>query len=67
MIGEEKKGDLSGIFTVDFKHNNTMYEMAYTLQGNQDSKLLIIILAGTRENFYKELKSYIRSADDFKR
>src|SRR5690625_2788812 len=67
LIGEEKKGDLSGIFSVDFRHNNTMYEIAYTFQENQDNKLIIIILAGTRENFYRELKNYIRSADDFKR
>jgi|SRR5690625_5104389 len=66
LVGEEKRGDLSGIFSVDFRYNNTMYEIAYTVFENRDNKLIIIILAGTRENFYRDLKSYIRSADDFK-
>ncbi|MDR3314038.1 MAG: type II toxin-antitoxin system RelE/ParE family toxin [Oscillospiraceae bacterium] len=59
-IGEAKTGDLAGVFCRDIYHQKTNYELAYTLI-EKDDKVLVIILAGTRENFYEELKRYIKN------
>ena len=59
-IGELKTGDLSDIFCYDIFHARVNYELAYTLI-EQNGETVVIILAGTRENFYEELKQYIRT------
>lgn len=59
--GKENKGDLAGVFTIDFRHNKTTYELAYYIEQKQDGQFIFIILGGTRENFYKELKRYLKS------
>ncbi len=56
--GERKTGDLSGVYGVDFYYNKTNYEVAYTIINNEN-KQIIVILAGTRENFYDELRRLI--------
>ena len=56
--GERKTGDLSGVYGVDFHYNKTNYEVAYKIV-NKDNTLVIVLLAGTRENFYDELKRLI--------
>ena len=56
--GERKTGDLSGVYGVDFHYNKTSYEVAYRII-NKDNTFVIVILAGTRENFYEQLKHYI--------
>ena len=56
--GEQKSGDLSGIYCRDVYYNKTNYEIAYRIY-EENGKLVVIILAGTRENFYQELKRYI--------
>ncbi|MDR1701745.1 MAG: type II toxin-antitoxin system RelE/ParE family toxin, partial [Sporomusaceae bacterium] len=53
-VGELKKGDLAGIYCYDIYHNKTNYEIAYTII-IEDEVHIVIILAGTRENFYNEL------------
>lgn len=58
-VGEEKTGDLSGIYCLDIYYNKTNYELAYTVE-EVDGKIIVVIMAGTRENFYEELKRYIR-------
>lgn len=58
--GEPKKGDLAGVYCYDFYHQGTNYEIAYAIEEDEQGNLVIIILAGTRENFYKELSRYIR-------
>ena len=58
FIGEEKKGDLSGVYGYDIYYNKTNYELAYTLEENDSGELVVVILAGTRENFYEQLKKY---------
>ncbi|MDD2510865.1 MAG: type II toxin-antitoxin system RelE/ParE family toxin [Syntrophomonas sp.] len=58
-IGKPKKGDLKGIIGYDIYHDGVNYEIAYEVI-EQDGQLLIIILAGTRENFYDELKIYLK-------
>ncbi len=58
-IGEAKVGDLSGVYGYDIYYNKTNYEVAYTVEYLED-KVIVIIMAGTRENFYNQLKQYMR-------
>lgn len=58
-IGEMKKGDLAGIYGFDVFYNNTNYEISYKIYPNKN--IIVVILIGTRENFYQELKNYIQS------
>ena len=58
-IGEAKSGDLSGIFGYDIFYNKTNYELAYRVE-YVENKMIIVIMAGTCENFYNELKRYIK-------
>lgn len=59
-IGQPKRGDLSGIYGFDVKYRGINYEIAYIIREVNDKKV-IILLAGTRENFYEELKRYIKN------
>jgi len=56
-IGKDKTGDLLGVKGYDIYYNKTNYELAYTVEEN-DGCIVVVILAGTRENFYEELKRY---------
>ncbi|MBQ3428019.1 MAG: type II toxin-antitoxin system RelE/ParE family toxin [Clostridia bacterium] len=58
-VGEAKTGDLSGIFGYDIYYNKTNYELAYTVEYEND-KIIVVIMAGTRENFYDQLKRYMK-------
>lgn len=58
-VGTAKVGDLSGIYGYDIFYNKTNYELAYRVEYVED-KIIVAILAGTRENFYEELKRYIK-------
>ena len=63
-LGEMKKGDLSGVQCVDVFYNKTNYEVAYRVAivesaEDLENTVVVVILAGTRENFYAELKRYI--------
>ena len=40
-------------------YNKTNYELAYRVR-QLDDLIIIVIMAGTRENFYNELKRYIK-------
>lgn len=57
-VGSLKTGDLSGIYGYDIFYNKTNYELAYTVEEVGD-KVVVVILAGTRENFYNQLKRYM--------
>ncbi len=59
-IGQPKRGDLSGVYGLDVKYKGINYEIAYTIN-EVDGKKIIVLLAGTRENFYEQLKRYITS------
>jgi mRNA-degrading endonuclease RelE of RelBE toxin-antitoxin system len=64
-IGVMKHGDLEGIFGYDIYYNRINYELAYRLEERVSAEsgkteIVIIIMAGTRENFYDELKRYIK-------
>ena len=58
-VGEAKTGDLAGIYCYDVFYNKTNYELAYRVDYNED-EVVVVIMAGTRENFYKELKNYMK-------
>lgn len=57
-VGEQKKGDLAGVYGYDVYYNKTNYEIAYKVI-KQDGEYVIIIMAGTRENFWGTVKDYI--------
>jgi mRNA interferase RelE/StbE len=57
--GSPKTGDLSGIYGYDIRYEGVSYEIAYRIY-DEDSCLVVIILAGTRENFYEELKRLVK-------
>ena len=52
-IGSQKVGDLRGIYGYNVRYNGVNYELAYRIY-EEGNKLVVIILAGTRENFYEE-------------
>ena len=58
-VGEVRTGDLSGVYGYDIYYNKTNYELAYTVEYQED-KIIVVIMAGTRENFYSELKRYMK-------
>ena len=63
LIAEEKHGDLRGIRSYDIYYRGTNYELAYTVEYvcNEETgktEIVVVIMAGTRENFYDELKRY---------
>jgi len=59
-IGQPKAGDLSGVYCCDIFDNKTNYEIAYTII-EENGETIVVILAGTRENFYDELKRYMKN------
>jgi mRNA-degrading endonuclease RelE of RelBE toxin-antitoxin system len=56
-IGEEKKGDLRGVFVHKFKLKTIQYLLAYRKIGD-DLELVII---GPHENYYRDLKQYLKN------
>lgn len=58
-IGQPKRGDLAGIYGFDLKYQGISYEIAYTIR-EVNGKKVVVLLAGTRENFYQQLKRYRR-------
>lgn len=58
-VGEEKTGDLKGVYGYDIYYNKTNYELAYTVE-YANEEIIVVIMAGTRENFYDQLKRYIK-------
>lgn len=58
-IGQEKTGDLSGIYGYDIYYNKVNYELAYMIE-RVGEEIIVVIMAGTRENFYEQLKRYMK-------
>jgi mRNA interferase RelE/StbE len=56
-IGEEKKGDLKSVFVHKFKLKTNLYLLAYRKRG-ADFELIMI---GSHENYYRDLKNYLKS------
>ena len=51
-IGEAKKGDLSGVYVHKFDCVNQRFLLAY----EYDPASRVLLLVGTHENFYRNLK-----------
>ncbi|KTC73193.1 type II toxin-antitoxin system RelE/ParE family toxin [Legionella bozemanae] len=51
-VGEEKKGDLVGVYVYKFKMNHQQFLLAY----EWDPTLRILLALGVHENFYRDLK-----------
>ena len=51
-LGQEKKGDLSGVFVYKFKIKQQPMLLAY----EWDPKQRILLALGVHENFYRDLK-----------
>ena len=51
-LGDAKKGDLAGVFVYKFKCNGQLALLAY----EYDSTNRLLLLLGTHENFYRNLK-----------
>lgn len=57
LLGEEKRGDLAGMFVHKFKLNNQETLLAYELRPDKSKPAEIVLLAvGPHENFYTQLK-----------
>ena len=56
-IGTEKKGDLRGVFVHKFKIHTLQYLLAYRF----NKKNLELIMIGPHENYYRDLKSYLKT------
>jgi hypothetical protein len=56
-LGEEKRGDLAGVFVYKFKLNNQETLLAYEISPDKSCPLEIVLLGlGSHENFYTQLK-----------
>ena len=51
-IGEAKKGDLLGVFVYKFKSSGQLILLAY----EYDPATRMLLLLGSHENFYRDLK-----------
>ena len=58
-IGEAKKGDLSGFRVHKFVFHSQQYLIAYKVQDNT----IVVYLIGTHENFYRDLKRYLKEVE----
>ncbi|HWR57655.1 MAG TPA: type II toxin-antitoxin system RelE/ParE family toxin [Thermodesulfovibrionales bacterium] len=54
--GEQKKGDLARVRVHKFNFHRQEYLIAYVV-GNKD---IVFYAVGTHENFYRELKRYLK-------
>jgi mRNA interferase RelE/StbE len=58
-VGSQKTVDLKGIYGYDIKYAGTNYEIAYRIY-EEENNYVVVIPAGTRENFYEELKRIVK-------
>ena len=55
-LGSEKAGDLKGVQVYKFNSDNSLVLLAYEISENT----LFLYSFGSHQNFYKELKNYIK-------
>jgi hypothetical protein len=69
-IGEAKVGDLSNIFIHKFSFKKQQYLIAYSfeekIESSQDESAISFYQIGSHENFYEDLKIYLRSIGWYK-
>ena len=54
--GEDKKGDIAGYKIHKFRFHRQEYLIAYEVA----EQILLFVMIGTHENFYRDLKNYLR-------
>ena len=52
LVGDAKRGDLSGVYVYKFKSQTQLLLLAYAF----DPQTRHLLLLGTHENFYRDLK-----------
>ncbi len=58
-IGQEKKGELRGVFVHKFKIHTLQYLLSYRFIGDD----LELIMIGPHENYYRNLKTYMKGRE----
>ncbi|MCK4406895.1 MAG: type II toxin-antitoxin system RelE/ParE family toxin [Bacteroidales bacterium] len=56
-IGDKKRGELRDIYVHKFKIKNTQYLLSYRF----NNKVLELIMIGPHENYYRDLKTLMKS------
>ncbi len=56
-VGEEKKGDLRGVYVYKLKIKTIQYLLSYRFVGDD----LELIMIGPHENYYRDLKNYLKA------
>ncbi len=57
-IGSEKKGDLRGVFVHKFNLQKQLYLLAYRVIKDESLELIML---GPHENYYRDLKTYLKN------
>ncbi len=55
-IGDQKMGELKMVFIYKFKIDHNLFLLAYAYT----SEKLELIMLGTHENYYRDLKNYLK-------
>ena len=58
-IGERKRRDLSGVFVHKFRLTGQLYLIAYLV--DDDAREITLLALGGHENFYRDLKQYLKA------
>jgi len=58
-IGQEKRGELRGVFVHKFKIHTLQYLLLYRFIGND----LELIMIGPHENYYRDFKTYMKGRE----
>ena len=59
MVGEQKRTDLSGVFVHKFRLAGQLYLLAYWV--DEQEKTVTLLALGGHENFYRDLKRYMKA------
>ena len=57
-IGQEKRGELRGVFVHKFNIYNTQHLLSYRFKGDD---ILDLIMIGPHENYYRDLTNYLKT------
>jgi hypothetical protein len=57
-LGDEKRGELRGVFFHKFKLHGVQYLLSYRMT---DADTLELIMIGPHENYYRDLTSYLKT------
>ena len=57
--GQRKKGDLAKVWVHKFKYHDALFLIGYLI--DQKARTITILAIGPHENFYRDLKRYLRN------